>query len=351
MSGNPALTYTTNALIRYDGLEKLHDLKPAYRFIFIGPEGAWGTLVAINGRDWWRLSIIGSDARRVLSADEVRSSVLRAVGRAFDFEILSIMPWVRRQLVADHYARGRVFICGDACHVMSPTGGFGMNTGIQDAVDLAWKLEATLREWGGPKLLQSYETERRPVALRNVAEASGNLKRMRSPRDLVTPGEIFEPGAEGDTARVEFGAAYTEVMRREWHTNGIHLGYRYEGSPVIVPDGTPEPEDSVSDYVQTARPGHRAPHAWLGAGRSTLDCFGRGLVLMRFDESAATHRIERAAEARGVPLTVVDIAQREARELYQHRLVLVRPDGHSAWRADAQPAEAAGVIATVCGAG
>src|SRR5262249_24335965 len=160
---------------------------------------------------------------------------------------------------------------------------------------LAWKLEATLRGWGGPKLLRSYEIERRPVALRNVAEAGGNLKRMLSPRDLVTPKAIFEPGAAGDAARVEFGAAYTRVMSREWHSNGIDLGYRYEGSPVIVPDGTPEPEDSTSDYVQTARPGHRAPHAWLAAGRSTLDCFGRGFVLMRFDEGAATDRIERAA--------------------------------------------------------
>jgi hypothetical protein len=213
----------------------------------------------------------------VLSGAEVRACVARAVGRAFDFEILSVVPWVRRQLVADRYARGRVFICGDACHVMSPTGGFGMNTGIQDAVDLAWKLEATVRGWGGPQLLQSYETERRPVALRNVAEATGNLKRMLSPRDLVPPREIFERGAAGDAARVEFGRTYTEVMRREWHTNGIHLGYRYEGSPVIVPDGTPEPEDSSSDYVQTARPGHRAPHVRLGAGRSTLDCFGKGV--------------------------------------------------------------------------
>ena len=216
VSGNPALTYTTNALIRCAGLEKLHDLKPAYRFIFIGAEGTWGTLVAINGRDWWRLSIIGSDARRVLSKADVHRCMVRAVGRDFDFDILSIMPWVRRQLVADRYADGRVFICGDACHLMSPTGGFGMNTGIQDAVDLGWKLEATLRGWGGTKLLPSYEIERRPVALRNVAEATGNLKRMLSTRDLATPKEIFESGVDGDAARIAFERAYTQIMSREW---------------------------------------------------------------------------------------------------------------------------------------
>ena len=349
MSGNPALTYTTNALIRCDELEKLHHLKPAYRFIFIGPEGAWCTLVAIDGRDRWRLSIIGSGARRELGEAEVRECIVRAVGRAFDFQILSVTPWVRRQLVADRYACGRVFICGDACHVMSPTGGFGMNTGIQDAIDLAWKLEATLRGWGGAMLLRSYETERRPVALRNVAEATGNLKRMLSPRDLVPPREVFEPGTAGDAARATLGRTYTEAMRREWHTNGIHLGYRYEGSPVIFPDGTPEPEDSTSDYAQTARPGHRAPHVWLGAGRSTLDCFGKGFVLLRFEEGAATDRIESAAEAGGVPLNVVDVDSPEARDVYQRGLVLVRPDGHCAWRADKQPHDAAGVMATVCG--
>ena len=350
MSGNPALTYTTNALIRCEGLEKLHGLKPAYRYIFIGPEGTWGTLVAINGRDWWRLSIIGSDTRRVLSEVEIRQCMARAAGRDFDFEILSIMPWVRRQLVADSYGKGRTFICGDACHLMSPTGGFGMNTGIQDAVDLAWKLEAMIRGWGGPNLLPSYEIERRPVALRNIAEATGNLKRMLTPRDLATPKAIFESGAVGDAARATFGVAYTQIMSREWRTNGIHLGYRYEDSPIIVSDGTLEPEDSTSNYVQTARPGHRAPHMWVKEGHSTLDYFGKGFVLMRFRPDVATDSIERSARARGVPLTVIDIAQQEAQNLYECNLVLVRPDGHVAWRGDEQPADAEHVIATVCGA-
>src|SRR5262249_1814368 len=139
MSGEPALTYTTNVIFRCPGLEKLHDKAPAYRFIFIGPEGTWGTVVAINGRDRWRFSIVGDETRRSLSEEDIGKTIVRAMGKEFDFEILSILPWVRRQLVADRYGTDRVFIAGDAAHLTSPTGGFGMNMGIQDAVDLGWK--------------------------------------------------------------------------------------------------------------------------------------------------------------------------------------------------------------------
>ena len=223
------------------------------------------------------------------------------------------MPWIRRQLVADRYGTRRVFIAGDAAHLTSPTGGFGMNTGIQDSVDLAWKLEACLRGWGGTELLASYETERRPVGIRNVTEATGNLKRMLTPRAQHPAAEIFRPGPEGDRARFEFGRNFTQMMRREWFTLGIHLGYSYEGSPIIVPDGTSALPDEVSTYTQTSRPGSRAPHVWLREGESTLDLFGRGFVLLRFGaKPPAADRIVDAARQRGVPLSVVDIDHEEA---------------------------------------
>ncbi|HEX2724294.1 MAG TPA: FAD-dependent monooxygenase, partial [Beijerinckiaceae bacterium] len=222
----------------------------------------------------------------------------------------------------------------------------------QDSVDLGWKLEACLRGWGGPELLRSYQVERRPVAIRNVQEASGNLRRMLGPRLQKPPREAFKPGPEGDRARREFGDAYTKEMAREWFANGIHLGYRYEGSPIVVPDGTPEPPDTVSTYTQTARPGHRAPHAWLADGRSTLDLFGRGFVLLRFgSRPAPADGIRQAAADKGVPLEVVDIDDLEIGKLYENQLVLVRPDGHVAWRADVEPSSAEAIIEVVRGAG
>jgi hypothetical protein len=224
-----------------------------------------------------------------------------------------------------------------------------MNMGIQDSVDLGWKLQAMIQGWGGPELLKSYEIERRPVAIRNVNEATDNLKLMLKPREKLN-NLVFEPGTEGDHARKEFGDAYTAMMKREWYTIGIHLGFRYEGSPIVIADGTPEPEDTVSTYEQAARPGHRAPHVWLTPTESTLDYFGQEFVLLRFDPATETDRLINAAHSREVPIRLVDVDNQEARVLYETRLVLVRPDGHVAWRGDEQPEDAASVIDIVRGA-
>ena len=260
MSGNPVLTNTTNVIFRAPGLETLFDVPPAYRYIFIGPEGTWCTLVAINGRDEWRFSLIGDANRRALTEADLRAAIIRAVGREFEFEILSMMPWTRRELTADSFGRGRVFLCGDAAHQLSPTGGFGMTTGMQEAVDLGWKLAAVVQGWAPHALLQSYEVERKPVAARNVREAARNLERMLTPRKTPPPPAVFEAGPEGDAARASYGAFYTEVMKPEWFTLGVTMGYRYDDSPIVVADGTPAPPDEVSTYHQTARPGARAPH-------------------------------------------------------------------------------------------
>ena len=350
MSGLPALTYTTNAIFECDGLEKLHDKKIGYRYIFIGPEGTWATLVAINGRDQWRFSIVGDETMRKLSEEEVHAAFVRAVGRSdFKFRTLSILPWVRRQLVADSYGAARVKLAGDSVHLTSPTGGFGMNTGIQDAVDLSWKLAAVLQGWGGPKLLDSYDFERRPVAIRNVSEATGNLQRMLEPRKRLNA-TVFEPGPAGDAARKVFGDAYTAAMAREWYSNGIHLGMRYEGSPVICPDGTPEPPDTVSTYEQTARPGHRAPHVWIGDDVSTLDHFKQSPVLVRTVPGMEVHRFVAAAQVRNMPLEVVDFFQPEVHRAYGQPLVLVRPDGHVGWRGATEPADPGVVLDVIRGA-
>jgi 2-polyprenyl-6-methoxyphenol hydroxylase-like FAD-dependent oxidoreductase len=352
MTGNPVLTYTTNAIFRCKNWLELHDKGPAYRFIVIGPEGTFATIVAINGRDRFRFSIVGDAVKRSYSEDEVRALIVQAVGREFEFEVLTIVPWIRRELVADGYGSDRVLIAGDAAHLTSPTGAFGMNMGIQDAVDLAWKLEGALAGWGGPDLLRSYEIERRPVAIRNVQEASGNLRRMLGPRDKKPPAAAFAPGPEGERARAEFGARYTAAMHREWFTLGIHLGYRYEFSPIVVPDGTSEPPDDPEHYVQTARPGHRAPHVWLADGRSTLDLFGHGYVLLCLGASPpAADRLVHAAEAARMPLAVVALDQPDLLAAYEQPLVLVRPDGHVAWRGDADPDDAERIVAIVTGNG
>jgi hypothetical protein len=348
MLGNPVLTHTTNVIFRCPHLLSLHDKGKAYRHILIGPEGTWATIVAINGRDQWRFSIIGGSKQREYTIDEIEAAIRRAVGRDFDFEVLSVLPWVRRELVAESYRNGSGFIAGDAAHVMSPTGGFGMNTGIGDAVDLSWKLAATIEGWGGDKLLDSYSSERQPVGARNVAEASGNLRRMLS---VGAHPDLTDDTPPGAATRAKVGCAFTETMRREWFTLGIHLGYRYEGSPICWPDGSPAPPDDAKAYTPLARPGHRAPHAWLADGRSTLDLFGPGFTLLGFGTQAreAAPLLD-AARGRRVPLDFVAIAERQVAALYERRFVLVRPDGHVAWRDDRMPADALRLIDVVRGA-
>jgi len=348
MQGNPVLTYTTNVIFRCPHLLSLHDKGKAYRHIFIGPEGTWATIVAINGRDEWRFSIIGGSEQRDYTTDDIKTAIRRAVGRDFDFEILSVLPWVRRELVAERYRNGRGFIAGDAAHVMSPTGGFGMNTGIQDVVDLSWKLAATIEGWGGEGLLASYGSERQPIGTRNVTEASGNLRRMLS----VPPHpDLLDDTPQGAATREKVGREFSETMRREWFTLGAHLGYRYENSPICWPDGTAAPPDDPRAYVPTARPGHRAPHAFLADGRSTLDLFGRGFALLGFGADAAEAApLLEAARQRHLPLTFTAIAEPHIAALYERKFVLVRPDGHVAWRGDRMPEDALCVIDVVRGA-
>jgi len=348
MSGNPALTHTTNVIFRCPHLVSLHDKGDAYRFIILGPEGTWATIVAINGRDQWRFSIIRGPGQRELTMDEIHAAIWRAVGLDFDYEILTVLPWVRRELVADHYRNGRGFILGDAAHAMSPTGGFGMNTGIGDAVDLSWKLAAVLEGWAGPGLLDSFASERRPVGARNVAEASRNLARMLSPKPDAT---LLDDTPDGARARERLGREFSEIMRHEWFTLGMHLGYRYENSPICWADGTSAPPDDPRTCVPTARPGHRAPHVWLADGRSTLDLFGRAFTLLGLDaDPSDAAPLLSAAGERKVPMQFVPLDEPDVLGLYQRKLVLVRPDGHVAWRDDRAPADPLALIDRIRGA-
>ena len=263
--------------------------------------------------------------------------------------MISVLPWTQRSIVADRWQRGNVFLAGDAVHQHGPSGGFGMNTGLGDAVDLGWKLAATLEGWGGAGLLDSYERERRPVAKRVVEEVRENQGEIV---DAATLEAIEEPGSRGDELRRRLGELIVQHRTRVYISDGIALGYRYDPSPIIASDGTPAPRDSVTEYVQTSRPGSRAPHAWLAEGRSTIDLFGKGFVLFAFGGAAGEGEgLAAAARSRGMPLALVPIDDEAIAKLYERRLVLVRPDGMVAWRGDAPPADPLALVDLVRGAG
>jgi len=353
MSGEPDLSYSVNILFRSPELVRQHDKGEAERYLLVGPEGGWGNITVVDGRDVWRMTVLGSPQKLDLARFDPRAAVIRGLGRDdIAFDILSVVPWRRSRLLAERWRAGRVFLAGDAVHTMSPTGGMGMNTGMQDAVDLGWKLAAVLRGWGGSRLLDAYELERRPVAVRNGLFSSRNFSAWKgSAQDAA----LMEASERGQRARREAGEAMRLATQAEWESLGLQIGYRYDASPLCVDDASPLPADDDSKYTPTARPGARAPHAWLADGRSTLDLFGRGYVLLRCGTPSRPDPrlacLAGAAAERNVPLTCFDVDGEAALSLYGRKLVLVRPDGHVAWRSDDPPHDAARLIDIVTGRG
>jgi 2-polyprenyl-6-methoxyphenol hydroxylase-like FAD-dependent oxidoreductase len=325
-----------------------HGLGMANLYFVFTPD-SFGVFTAIDGVELWNYQYYLLDPTRSTENLDAEAILHRAMGKPFAFELLQTMHWHHHQSVARRYRDGRVFLAGDAAHLFAPTGGVGMNTGIGDACDLAWKLDAVLRGWGGSALLDTYEIERKPVAVRNSLISATNSDKIDMVMD-ETPADIDAPGPAGDAAR-SLLARKIKWLARQFNSAGTHLGYRYVDSPVIVGDGTPEPPDDPCQVVPSSWPGMRAPHAWLPDGRSMLDLVGGDFVLLRFGEPQPDDaRLLAAAAAVGVPIGVSDVRDAPAAALYERRLVLVRPDGHVAWRGDQVPADAAGLVDTVRGA-
>ena len=242
----------------------------------------------------------------------VFEAVAGAVGQPLSYKVLHEGEWAQHLLLADRYGNdGRVFLAGDAAHPASTPGGLGLSTAVADAADLAWKLAATVRGWGGPALLESYELERRPVAAQAITASFASTR------------------AEADESR---SAELPE----------IELGYRYTGSPVIsAAQGT-----APAGFKPTTWPGARLPHIWLDDGNPLHDLLGGGYTLLRMpgaapDRDAPWFARELAAAfgRLGAPLDLLEVTSAAAQAVYAgHRLILVRPDLHVAWRSgDSQP--------------
>jgi 2-polyprenyl-6-methoxyphenol hydroxylase-like FAD-dependent oxidoreductase len=255
----------------------------------------------------------------------------QAVGTTIPVEILSRDFWLAgRALVADSFRSGRMFLGGDAVHLFTPTGGMGYNTAIEDAVNLGWKLAAVLKQQAPKELLDSYEAERRPVALRNTRFALIFADSI----GLYRPSPALEAeGRGGETSRRRAGEYLTNHARAEFNIPGFTFGARYDGSPIIASDPAPSPPDSPTAYVPTGKPGGRAPHVWLPDGRSLFDCFGFEWTLLCLgDQARQADAFSAAAIEAGLDLKVITIDDEEARDLYESDLVLIRPDQIVAWR-------------------
>ncbi|MCF8478037.1 MAG: FAD-dependent monooxygenase [Pseudolabrys sp.] len=315
--------------IRVPGLTAASGRKPAMMTWIVNPEMR-AMMYSQDGREGWvtHYQVPGGVEWRDLDPREI---IRKMIGTDLDFEILSGGPWTGGlALVAEHYRSGPVFLAGDAAHLYTPLGGLGMNAGIGDIMNLSWKLAAVHQGWAGPKLLDSYEVERRPIGVRN--------SQLGVRCAAVMDGWEIPPDFEADTPeaqakRAALGARAIVEDRPQYRTVGIQLGERYEDSDIVWPDGSPAPADDWEIYQPLERPGARAPHVWLEPGHALYDHFGAGFTLLDFGGPEAAMAFERAAQRRGVPLKVLPVAEIDAGP-YRGKLVLVRPDQHIAWHGD-----------------
>ena len=278
---------------------------------------------------------------------DAKDSIENVLGKSIDIKILSIQPWSAHALVADKYHDKRVIMAGDAVHLFTPTGGFGMNTGVSDAIDIAWKVQAMIEGWGGTKLIDSYFDERYSIGVRNTKEAADCFDQLNS---VMQYGDILDEDSErAEKLREELSCNLKE-QDKLIASSGTLLGYRYNNSSIIIPDDTEETIDNPRKYIPTARPGHRAPHIWLEEGVSIYDKFGKNFTLLVFKEDLKeAKKLMSEANSIGLPIHLLQINDKDALSLYLNLYVIIRPDLMVAWRSDIIPENSNDILNKIIG--
>ncbi|MXP27110.1 monooxygenase [Altererythrobacter indicus] len=319
-------------------------------YLYIGERA--GNLVAIDGVETWLLhNYLLPDEPDFDAVD--RDKCLRAllgVDESFEYEVLRQEDWTGRRLVADRFRQDRVFICGDSAHIWVPYAGYGMNTGIADAMNLSWLLAAHLNGWGSQNILDAYEAERWPITDQVSRFAMNHAQKAISER-INIPLEIDDDGPEGEVLRAKIGKDSYELHVQQFACAGLNFGYFYPASPLIAYDDGEAPSYTINEYTPSTVPGCRTPHLWLPGGHSLYDQLGPEYTLLRFDREIDIAPLQQAASAANVPLSVLDIEVSELPEPYCHTLLLNRPDHHVAWRGNALPDRPEELIALITGAG
>lgn len=332
MKGQYGLSRNHNIVFRAPGLAQAHVHGPAIMYWQVNDEAPSLVGPMDRGDTWFFMPTHVPEDARVSDLD-AKALISKATGINLSYEVLSTDDWVASRLLGDRYRKGRAFLAGDACHLHPPFGGYGMNMGISDGVDLGWKIAAVLQGWGGPALLDSYEAERRPVHEWVLDEAVLNHSTLGN--HLAVAGLECD-GAVGEGLRGKIRARIEAAKLREFATLGVVLGYRYDSSPIVVPDGSVAPKRDFINYVPSARPGSLAPHAWMHDGSSLYDHFGPGFTLVATAHCSLQEVCRAAddAQAAGVPFHVLQPQEGGIQNLYQANMTLVRPDQHVAWRGD-----------------
>ena len=351
LEGTPVVQRVQSTYIRAPKLRTLIPGKPAWSCYSVNPRRC-GTVFAIDGHETWLVhNHLNPDEPDFESIDRDWSiRQILGVGADFEYEVISKEDWTGRRLVADRFRDRNVFIAGDAAHLWVPYAGYGMNAGIADALNLSWLLGARLQGWGAEAILDAYEAERQPITMQVSNFAMDHAAKMIKARSVV-PANIESADEAGAAARERIGREAYELNVQQFCCAGLNFGYYYEGSPIIMGDGEQPPPYTMGSFTPSTVPGCRAPHFWLGDGRSLYDAFGQGYTLLRFDPTVDAAPLLAAAQQRNVPLTLLDIGGVAVPEAYRRKLVLCRDDQHVAWRADSIPADATALVDVLRGAG
>lgn len=345
LRGEGGLMSLRQGLFRCD---ELFDLLPKGngpgrgRHYHVADDKATFLIMQDSTRHWTLHATVDTD-------EEMKEQFEKAVGFPIKYELLHCSPWKQNLLLADRYRDRRVFLAGDSAHLVIPTGGLGMNTGVGDAFDLSWKLAAVLRGWGGEQLLASYEQERRQVGERNIGASRYASLGRRKWRSMYRP-DLREDTPQGRQNRENLARVADVEQRKTNEMIGAEMGYRYVDSPIImnIPGG---PEHLFREYVPTTWPGARLPHVWLDDGTAMQDKLPtEGYSLLRLGRKPReVSALVEAFSSWGAPLTVLDVPDRIARELYGHDLILLRPDMHIVWRGDSLPEDVAEIARVATG--
>ena len=347
MEGSYGLSRNYNVVFHAPGLDKAHAHGPAIMFWQINAELP-NLIGPMDKGDKWFFMPTGVPKGFDFEPSQAPDLIRKSTGIDLPYTVLSSDEWQANRLLAERYRDRRVFLAGDACHLHPPFGGYGMNMGVSDGVDLGWKFAAVLQGWGGEKLLESYELERKPVHGFVLDEAVANHSILSN--HLWQDG-LDEDSTHGAQLRAQVGKKIEAAKMREFNTLGVVLGYRYDHSPILTSDGTPAPAQDFVNYVPSARPGCLAPHAWLHDGSSLYDHFGEGFTWLVTDGSDTCELggLVKAAQQLGMPLKVIQPEPIALRDLYRARYALIRADQHVAWRGDEVPGDLAKVLRQVTG--
>jgi 2-polyprenyl-6-methoxyphenol hydroxylase-like FAD-dependent oxidoreductase len=349
-SGDAIIQRVQSTFIRAPGLIDRQQHQSAWGTGAINPRRS-GMVYAIDGHERWLVHNYLRPNETDFEAVD-RDGCLRTilgVGADFEYEMISKEDWYGRRLISNKFRDRSAFIAGDAAHIWVPYAGYGMNAGIADAMNLSWLLAAHLNGWAPEAILDAYEAERLPITSQVSRFAMSHAEAEIKRRGAV-PDEIEEAGPRGAAAREQVGRLTYEINVQQYACAGLNFGAYYDASPIIAYDGVAQPSYTMSSYAPSTVPGCRTPHFFGDDGSSLYDAMGPEFTLLRLDGDLDVTAFAAAAEAKRVPLKILDVRPPATAGFNGGRLILSRPDQHVAWRGEEVPVDPGALIERIRGA-